>query len=65
MGETWVAPVVAQGVVVFDDVNHTRRGWLRRPSMAISSDPVASGTSSSDDILQSFVYTCGCWLSPD
>jgi hypothetical protein len=35
-----------------------------RPPFTNSFDPVASAVSSSDDLLQSFVYACGCWLSP-
>jgi hypothetical protein len=62
--ETWVAPVVAWGAVVSSDGGHTRRGWLLRPSMTKSCNPVASPASSNDDSVQSFVYACGCWLSP-
>ncbi|KAG2629220.1 hypothetical protein PVAP13_3KG396600 [Panicum virgatum] len=35
-----------------------------RPKVTNSSDPVASAASFGDDLLQSFVYACGCWLSP-
>jgi hypothetical protein len=59
-----VAPAVARGAVVSRDGNHVRRGWLRCPSMINPSDPMASATSYSDDLLQSLVYARGCWLSP-